>query len=205
MDGRTRRAEERRRERRAQLLAAATRVIAERGYANTSVDDVIKAAGASRGTFYLYFESRDALFAELLDDFLGKLGSTVQIIGLEDRDPTGSLFDNFKRVIELLATHRNLTKVLFREAVGLSESIDQRVNGFYDFLYAMVVGALRKGVVRNIIREVDEATLAPAIVGCVKEVIRARIVAGEGEVDAEELTTAIFDFALNGLRLSSAG
>jgi AcrR family transcriptional regulator len=202
MDGRTRRAEERRRERRAQLLEAATTVIAERGYANTSVDDVIQAAEVARGTFYLYFDSRDALFSELLDDFLFKLGGTVEIIGLDDEDPTGSLYANFCRVIELLATHRNLTKVLFREAVGISVAIDERVNGFYDFLYAMVIGALRKGVTRNIIREVDVATIAPAIVGCVKEVIRARIVAGEGEVDAEELTAAIFDFGLNGLRLA---
>jgi AcrR family transcriptional regulator len=184
-------------------LAAATKVIAERGYANTSVDDVIRAADVSRGTFYLYFDSRDALFSELLDDFLFKLGDTVEIIGIEDADPTASLYANFSRVIELLATHRNLTKVLFREAVGLSASIDERVNGFYAFLYAMVVGALRKGVTRDLIREVDEATIAPAIVGCVKEVIRSRIVAGEAEVDADELTGAIFDFALNGLRLSN--
>jgi hypothetical protein len=34
----------------------------------------------------------------------------------------------------------------------------------------------------------------------VKEVIRARIVAGSEEVDADELTGAIFDFGLNGLR-----
>ncbi|MFT6396708.1 MAG: AcrR family transcriptional regulator [Bradymonadia bacterium] len=200
VDGRTLRAEERRKERRSQLLAAATQVIAERGYAHTSVDDVIKAAGVSRGTFYLYFESRDALFAEMLDEFLMKLGQTVEIISLDDVDPAGALYQNFKRVIELLATHRNLTKVLFREAVGLSEAIDQRVNGFYDFLYAMVIGALRKGVLHGIIREVDESTIAPAIVGTVKEVIRARIVAGSEEVDADELTGAIFDFGLNGLR-----
>ncbi len=200
VDGRTRRAEERRKERRSQLLAAATQVIAERGYAHTSVDDVIKAAGVSRGTFYLYFESRDALFAEMLDEFLLKLGQAVEIIGIEDEDPAGALYANFTRVIELLATHRNLTKVLFREAVGLSEAIDQRVNGFYDFLYAMVIGALRKGVLHGLVREVDESIIAPAIVGTVKEVIRARIVAGSEEVDADELTGAIFDFGLNGLR-----
>lgn len=200
VDGRTLRATERRKERRSQLLEAATRVIAERGYAHTSVDNVIQAAGVSRGTFYLYFESRDALFAELLDEFLMKLGQTVEIISLDHEDPAGALYQNFKRVIELLATHRNLTKVLFREAVGLSEAIDQRVNGFYDFLYAMVIGALRKGVLRGLIREVDEATIAPAIVGTVKEVIRARIVAGSEDVDADELTGAIFDFGLNGLR-----
>lgn len=200
VDGRTRRAEERRKERRSQLLGAATQVIAERGYAHTSVDDVIKAAGVSRGTFYLYFESRDALFAEMLDEFLLKLGQAVEIIGIEDEDPAGALYANFTRVIELLATHRNLTKVLFREAVGLSEAIDQRVNGFYDFLYAMVIGALRKGVLHGLVREVDESIIAPAIVGTVKEVIRARIVAGSEEVDADELTGAIFDFGLNGLR-----
>jgi AcrR family transcriptional regulator len=57
------------------LLEAGTRVFAERGYHAARVDDVVKAARTSHGTFYLYFSSKEDLFraiaetvaAEMLD------------------------------------------------------------------------------------------------------------------------------------------
>jgi AcrR family transcriptional regulator len=46
------------------LLDAATRLFAERGYHETGVPDIVKAAGVSQGTFYQYFSHRrDVLMA----------------------------------------------------------------------------------------------------------------------------------------------
>lgn len=199
-DGRTARAERRRSERKAQVVQAATRRIARQGYVNTSVADVIDEAGISRGTFYLYFESRDALFEEIVDRFVSELESTIEIVTLEDDAPTEKVLANFRRAIELLADNPDLTKVLFREAVGQSEAVDVRINAFYEFMRRMVVGALRKGRLRGLIRPVDESILAPAIVGAVKEVVHTQLVLGQGTVDPERIAGAILDFAINGLR-----
>ena len=50
--------------RRAALVSAAATMFAERGVANTTVSDIVKAAGVAQGTFYLYFDSKDdAVFA----------------------------------------------------------------------------------------------------------------------------------------------
>ncbi len=49
---------------RARLLAAMTRVVAERGYAQATVADVVRAAGVSRSTFYEEFASKEELFLE---------------------------------------------------------------------------------------------------------------------------------------------
>ncbi len=199
VDGRTARAAKRRRERRKQIVTHATRLIAKNGYANTSVADVIKAADVSRGTFYLYFESRDQLFDDILQAFIDALEETVEIISLEHEDPAGALYGNFRRLIDLLASNRDLTKVLFREAVGHSPSVDERVNAFYTHIRAMVSGALRKGVTRKLLRPVDESIISTAIVGCVKEVIYTYLVVGDGAIDPDTITTAIFDFGFNGL------
>src|SRR5438552_1828440 len=67
-DGRSARARRLREERRAQVLATARRLFAERGYHNTSISEIIAACRIARGTFYLYFESKRAIFDELLDD-----------------------------------------------------------------------------------------------------------------------------------------
>ena len=54
---------ERRKERRpAELVAAALDLFVERGYAATRLDDVAARAGVSKGTLYLYFDSKEDLF-----------------------------------------------------------------------------------------------------------------------------------------------
>ena len=52
--------------RRAELAACALRLWAERGFDQTSVAAIAAEAGVSKGTFYLYFESKDALLEDVL-------------------------------------------------------------------------------------------------------------------------------------------
>jgi AcrR family transcriptional regulator len=49
-----------------ELLDAATRVFINQGYRQTQMADVAAAAGVAKGTLYLYFESKEALFAACL-------------------------------------------------------------------------------------------------------------------------------------------
>ncbi|WP_349609707.1 helix-turn-helix domain-containing protein [Cupriavidus sp. DF5525] len=48
------------------IFAAAVEVVGELGYADASISRITDLAGIAQGTFYLYFESRQALFDELL-------------------------------------------------------------------------------------------------------------------------------------------
>ncbi len=50
----------------ARLLAAAVDVFESNGYHSTRVDDIVKAACTSHGTFYLYFANKEALFLTLM-------------------------------------------------------------------------------------------------------------------------------------------
>ncbi|MEU8590496.1 TetR/AcrR family transcriptional regulator [Streptomyces sp. NPDC048664] len=52
---------------RARLLASAERVIVERGYAQTTIEDLCTAAGYTRGAFYSNFRSKDDLVLALFD------------------------------------------------------------------------------------------------------------------------------------------
>ena len=46
----------------AEIIAAALHLFDEKGYAATRLDDVALRAGVSKGTIYLYFDSKEALF-----------------------------------------------------------------------------------------------------------------------------------------------
>ena len=58
-----------RQKRRKQLLNAATRVFARKGYWSASITDIIQAAGVARGTFYLYFRSKRDVFLAIADNY----------------------------------------------------------------------------------------------------------------------------------------
>jgi len=77
------------RETRARLLQAGLEVLAERGYHATRVDDVVRAAEVSHGTFYLYFASKEELFAALARDTASEVGALVAGLGPVDDGEAG--------------------------------------------------------------------------------------------------------------------
>ena len=63
------RSEEAKDTRRQALLDAALNEFFERGFAAARMDDIARRAGLSKGTLYLYFDSKEALFASLIEVF----------------------------------------------------------------------------------------------------------------------------------------
>lgn len=62
------RSERKRARTRAELLAAARKVFAQRGYHDTSIADITERADVGVGTFYLHFRDKDDMFNTLLDE-----------------------------------------------------------------------------------------------------------------------------------------
>ena len=53
-----------------EILAAALKAFSSKGFAATKLDNVAKEAGVSKGTLYLYFESKEALFKAVVTEFV---------------------------------------------------------------------------------------------------------------------------------------
>lgn len=68
LDRRTRHARAQGRDARNDLLEAAARVLAERGFREASMDEIAERAGYSKGALYWHFEGKDDLFFALLDE-----------------------------------------------------------------------------------------------------------------------------------------
>ena len=60
---------------RSQLLAIATRMFAERGYEDTSIEAVLREAGVSRGSLYHHFASKEALFEAVAEEVETDVGA----------------------------------------------------------------------------------------------------------------------------------
>src|SRR3954468_423481 len=67
-DHRTRAARAERREAREELLGAALRVFAQRGYRRAGVDEIAAEAGYSKGALYWHFSGKDELLSALVEE-----------------------------------------------------------------------------------------------------------------------------------------
>lgn len=113
-DHRPRVAAERRERMRSRLLASAMRLIAEKGPAATSIDDVILAAEVSRGTFYKYFLSPDALVRELAIEIANELIGMAEPVVLSYEDPAERVSSGMRLVARLAIDHPLAASFLVR-------------------------------------------------------------------------------------------
>ncbi len=70
-----------------EILAAALAVFAEKGFAATRLEDIALRAGVSKGTIYLYFESKEAVFKALIRE---RLASRIGVLNETMRAHKGS-------------------------------------------------------------------------------------------------------------------
>jgi AcrR family transcriptional regulator len=203
-DGRVTRAERLRVERRAQVLDAARQLFAESGYHATSINDIIVASDIARGTFYLYFASKRAIFEELLDAFFVTLQGAFRRIdtGPGADSPVDQMHANVDRIFDVLDAQRAMARILLRGAVGIDVDFDRKLADFYDRITNLIEQALRTGIEMKLVRPCDPRLLSRCILGSSKEVIdhvfntqRARLRA----TDLHAIGRTLVDFNLRGL------
>jgi AcrR family transcriptional regulator len=116
--------------RRQQILEAATTVFARKGYRHTSVADIIEAAGIARGTFYLYFQSKEEIFLALIDrwfeDVTRRLEEVADMPCGDDTDPCSKRGD-IRGWFEFFRERRELAGIVFREAVAIDDRFEERM------------------------------------------------------------------------------
>jgi AcrR family transcriptional regulator len=81
--------------RRSDILRAATRVFAKKGFTDAKISDVAKEAGLSHGLVYHYFQNKDELFAAILDDKLCRARDAMA----EDETITGTALDRMRATL----------------------------------------------------------------------------------------------------------
>lgn len=107
--------------RRQQLLDAAIRVFARKGYTAASINDIIEAGGVARGTFYLYFPGKREAFIAVVDDYRSRLERLIKTLRTSADQATPEKWQekaeqNLRAWFEFFLRDRETTKIVLREA-----------------------------------------------------------------------------------------
>ncbi|MGO9061672.1 MAG: TetR/AcrR family transcriptional regulator [Candidatus Binataceae bacterium] len=101
--------------RRDQILDAALRIFARKGFAESTVDEIAVEAGLAKATLYLYFPSKEALLQKLVDHYrlVPDLGGLMESI--RDLPPVGGIPRLVAGIWRQLKEHKETAHVLVRE------------------------------------------------------------------------------------------
>jgi AcrR family transcriptional regulator len=194
-------------ERRQQILSVAREVFAKRGYHQTTIDDIVAQAGLARGTFYLYFEDKRAVFSDLVDRFAGQLSVAIVRIVTDDagRSVVEQVRENIRAIIGTSLADRAMTKILFTDAVGVDPAFDRKLQTFYDTVVQLLTESLKDGQALGIVADGEPRVLAYLTIGALKELLYQAVTLGFAEESADVLTQQMFTFLSGGyLRLPDA-
>jgi len=81
----------------AEIVAAALDVFVERGFATTKLEEVARRAGVTKGTVYLYFESKEALFKAVVRETIVPIFARGEQLVAEYRGSAANLFGELVR------------------------------------------------------------------------------------------------------------
>ncbi|MBI2060925.1 MAG: TetR/AcrR family transcriptional regulator [Nitrospirae bacterium] len=187
--------------RRQKILSVAARIFSRNGYHETHVSDIIHGARIARGTFYLYFDSKQDILNELIDVFLARLDSAIKKVDLGRNAPPFSqqIESNLSRVLALIESERELASILLDRRVTLDPAMERRVDVFYDSLCKMTRNALIQGVRFGLIRRCDEGLTAHFIVGGLKEIFHRCVVQKRHPTRLKESMSELFQIILQAI------
>jgi AcrR family transcriptional regulator len=152
-------------ERKQQLLDCAATLFAERGYADTRVIDIVRAAGVAKGLFYWYFENKEQLFRELAEDIRMRLRRSQAEAIDPEADPLVRLRQGAEASVEFMAINAPFFALLEVENID-RQFVDVLRQGT-DVHVADVAVHIREGITHGFIRDEDPILLARGVVGVV--------------------------------------
>jgi AcrR family transcriptional regulator len=153
--------------RRDALVDAAVATFATKGVASTSVDDIVRAAGVAKGTFYLYFDTRDDIVSAVAERLVDGVGRAMDdALGAADR----SAAERIRGIAGAMAAvgtdpyERELLEALHRPG---NEAVHDRLSGrIVDRLAPAVTGVIADGVAAGEFVAQDPRQSAAFVLAC---------------------------------------
>lgn len=162
-------------QRRAEILQAAFACFAERGFAMTRMEDVAARAGIAKGTVYLHFPDKEALFTSLVSGIatplLGEVGAAVEQDRLAPREMLKMFYALFRR--EVLETERrHLLRLIIAEGPAFPAITEyyhrEIISSGMDILKTLLQRAAERGDLRNPnLARTPQIVMAPALMAVI--------------------------------------
>jgi TetR/AcrR family acrAB operon transcriptional repressor len=178
----------------AQIVQAATRVLARQGYARTSLLDIAREAGMSKGALHYHFPSKESLVSKVLENALERIANrTLDVWQASSGDPLEALRSSVR---ELWVVRRSRTDEvavvadLMAQAL-YDESLKPQLAGYFRFAAQQVNQTLLPHLAKMGLRLRVSDELVPRILVGLLDGLAMQHYVEPGAIDENGLMVAV--------------
>lgn len=153
------------------LIAASLQALTAKGYKDTTVDDIVSTARASKSTFYKYFRNKEAVLIRTLHLLVDVLINKVEADLGSHPSTSKRTYYAIRTYIETCFLHREVTKLLMMDTVGVTPSLETTRLMLHRYFFDIFHREIQAAVRNNNLTGRDPWVLSYAMVGAVQEVI----------------------------------
>ena len=165
------------------ILNAAINIFSQKGYHNTRVDEIVEAAGTSKGGVYFHFPSKQDIFLGLIDEFADLLERRItDAIAQEDRG-IRRVDAALSACLEIFSEYQKLAKIFLIQAIGLGAVFEEKQQEIHERFVEIVKRHLDEAVLDGDIAPLDTEIAAYAWMGALNEVVIHWIHTGEPDLE----------------------
>ncbi|MCJ7813281.1 TetR/AcrR family transcriptional regulator [bacterium] len=183
------------------ILEEAAKLFSEKGYHEVKVDEIAEKVGLSKGTIYLYFENKEAIFYSIIiektDLLESQLDSAIQI-----QQPFIQSLERFiYTFLTFFKENESFFKITHSEKIHLSDEGHDRVKEYgmkaFQKYFQLMVKLIKLGQKEKLIRKRDPDVFGKTLRGLLNSFTFHRIFWGS-PYSTEEETNQIVDIFLHG-------
>ena len=178
---------------RAELLAAAKRLLASKGFHATKIADIAAAADVGTGTFYLHFPTKEALFADLVRETALRAKDEMD----RAKEPYADPRDKARVAIETFFRFADRNRDVFKILFGHSAQFDELLREVHQVFIADIEENQASGVAAGAFTPFHPAIVAQAIVGMLSQVVSWWL--EHDDLSIEEITHTVHRMIQDGI------
>ncbi|MCS7198537.1 MAG: TetR/AcrR family transcriptional regulator [Candidatus Bipolaricaulota bacterium] len=183
---------------RGRILDAAEKLFAQKGFHETAMEEIVRAAKVSKGGVYFHFPSKEALFFALLDKLADALQQEVQQEIARRRGAVNKIQGALEVVLRTLSGKRRLAQILLRQGYGLGPAFERKRLEIYSRFAQLIQKYLDEAAAEGSIPSINTEITAYAWLGAINELVLRWIYTGEPDPLTETLP-ALLEIFLRGI------
>jgi AcrR family transcriptional regulator len=176
-----------------ELLDAARRVIAVKGYERTKILDIAREAHIGVGTFYLYYPTKQTILLQLVEETYRDLKVEMDAIRQRVRAPDAFIRESTAMFLRFAQANRELFRIMFQHGPELQEVTKKAHEVFVGDTVANLAAGMDAGLFRRNRPEV----VANAVTGLCIQAVSWWL--EHQEITIDEIGEAVMDLLFHGI------
>ena len=172
---------------REKILSSATEAFAAAGYHATSMDDIVRLSGTSKGAIYFHFPGKEALFFSLIHRLADIVESSAINAMANNKGAVNTVDAVLHALFSLITKHRELAKAVIVGGAGLEPSLNQELTNLHERFAFFIKLQLDQAIVEKSINPIDTTIASYCWLGAINEIITRYLTTGQAHQLEESL------------------